>query len=506
MKTFFPWLAAAVIGSCLGCVTDGYRKASSHLPRPASNLRSTANAAELKTPIPLPTVDPDLATPVVAASSLMDAEGFEESNVVFAAVAPVSPNQTVDGSIVFTSGTTLDELVNLALANNPAIQELAATTQKAAGFRTQVGLYANPIVGYQGQQLADRGTDQHTVFAQQEFATANKLQLNRRVQNEALRAQLQELEAQKLRVATDIQTLYYQALGYQKQLKLIKDFRALMDKGYDLAQLRLKAAEGSKIDVLQTKVQRSEIDLMYRQTVARYDAAWREISAIAGVQGMTPTVLAGEFPESSDAMNWDNIATTIVGSSPEYAAAQARIRQARAELQRHGVQAIPNLTVQFGAGVDNGTNSGIMNLQVGAPIPVFNKNQGNIAAARAEYCRNLMESQRIKNAIRARLATVSRDFESALEAVNVYSTDILPSAQEALALAETAYKAGEMDFIQLLVARRTYFDSNLQYVNSQAQMTSAKAKVDGLVLSGSLDAVIDRSGSDSLRGLTFSQQ
>ena len=83
---------------------------------------------------------------------------------------------------------------------------------------------------------------------------------------------------------------------------------------------------------------------------------------------------------------------------------------------------------------------------------------------------------------------------------------ILPGAKEALTLAETAYKAGEMDFIQLLVARRTYFESNLQYVNAQSQLASARAKVDGFVLSGSLDAVIDRSGSDSLRGLTFGQK
>jgi cobalt-zinc-cadmium efflux system outer membrane protein len=117
-----------------------------------------------------------------------------------------------------------------------------------------------------------------------------------------------------------------------------------------------------------------------------------------------------------------------------------------------------------------------------------------------------MEAKRIENAIRARLAIISNDFETSLEAVNVYGNEILPGAKEALTLAETAYKAGEMDFIQLLVARRTYFDSNLQYVTAQAQLAAAKAKVDGFALSGSLEAVIDRSGSDSLRGLTFSQQ
>lgn len=480
---------------------NGNRQESSHSPLSNSPVKAASVNSVAINRESSPAVEPT----VVAASGLSDT-GSGTSNVVFAAVDTNATTEFQGALIASNGGTTVDELVNLALANNPAIKELAATTQKAAGYRTQVGLYANPIVGYQGQQLADRGTDQHLMFAEQEFATANKLQLNRRVQNEALRAQLQELEAQRLRVATDIRTLYYQALGYQKQLTLIKDFQGLMNKGYELAQLRLKASEGSKIDVLQTKVQRSEIDLVYRQTQARYDAAWREIAAITGVQAMSPTTLVSDFPVPANDMRWDDIAATLVSSSPEFAAAQARISQARAELERHGVQAIPNLTVQFGAGTDNGTNSGMMNLQVGAPIPVFNKNQGNIAAARAEYCRTLMESQRIENAIRSRLARVSSDFESSMEAVTVYGTDILPSAQEALALAETAYKAGEMDFIQLLVSRRTYFESNLQYVNSQSQLAAAKAKVDGFVLSGSLDAVIDRSGSDSLRGLTFSQQ
>lgn len=120
---------------------------------------------------------------------------------------------------------------------------------------------------------------------------------------------------------------------------------------------------------------------------------------------------------------------------------------------------MPNITTQLGAGFDNGTDSGLINLQVGLPIPVFNKNQGTIAAAQSEYCRALMEAKRIENAIRARLAIISSDFETSLEAVNVYGNEILPGAKEALTLSETACKAGEMDFIQLLVARRTYFNS-----------------------------------------------
>lgn len=145
-------------------------------------------------------------------------------------------------------------------------------------------------------------------------------------------------------------------------------------------------------------------------------------------------------------------------------------------------------------------------MQVGAPIPVFNQNQGNVAAARAEYCRAVMEAQRIENSIKARLAFVSREYDSALAAIRQYADEILPSAQESLELADAAYKAGETSFVQVLVARRTYFDSNLQFVIAQAQLAQAQAKIVGNVLSGALDPVTYQSGDDSLRGLTFSQQ
>jgi cobalt-zinc-cadmium efflux system outer membrane protein len=148
----------------------------------------------------------------------------------------------------------------------------------------------------------------------------------------------------------------------------------------------------------------------------------------------------------------------------------------------------------------------MMNIQVGAPIPVFNKNQGNIAAARAEYCRAVQEAQRIDHAIRARLAVASGEYGRAEEAVKMYTSELLPAAQETLNLAEEAYQAGEQDFIQLLVTRRTYFDTNLAFIAARAQLATAQAQIDGYMLSGALNSVINNSGDDSLRALSLDQQ
>lgn len=418
------------------------------------------------------------------------------------------PVVLADGGEVNNSGSiTLAELEALALANNPTLSQLALATQEAAGYRTQVGLKPNPTVGYQGVQLADQSTDQHTLFIEQEIVRGDKLLWNRAVLNESLRAQLLELETQRWRVVTDIRTRFYNALALQRRLQLIEEFQAVTDKGLELAELRRQAAEGSQIDVLQAKVQKNEVDLAGRQTQVAATAAWRELIALSGAPNLPAASLAGELPVELEQLDWSSVAAKTIVDSPELEVAQARVAQARTNLQRQLQQPIPNVILQMAAGVDNGTNSGLMNVQLGAPIPVHNQNQGNIAAARAEYCRRLREVERLENSIRARLANVSRQYDAALAAVSSYTQEILPAAEESLRLAELAYKAGETSFIQVLVARRTYFDSQLMFVQAQGDLAQAQAQVDGFVLSGGLDPVNDgQIGDDSLRGLTFSQQ
>lgn len=416
------------------------------------------------------------------------------------------PEPATDIEPLQATGMTLEQLESIALANNPAIKQLAATTQKAAGYRTQVFARPNPTVGYQGQQIADRQTDQHLAFIQRTFVTGGKLELNRRVLNANLAAQLQELEAQRFRVSTDIRIRFYQALALQRQLELIREFSVVAEKGLRIAELREEGGEGSHIDVLQAKIQMNEITLLQQQTNAKLAAVWREISALAGVPHLPQATLEGTLPTKTPARDWKQLAAALVAASPEYAAAQVRISRACADLERQLKQPLPNVAVQLGAGVDYATNSGMLNLQFGVPVPVNNANQGNIAAARAEVSRARLDAQRIQNDIEARLAMVSREYDTSVAAVNQYALNIIPSAVSSMELAEQAYQAGETEFVQLLIARRTYFDSNLEYVVAQSQLAGAQAKIDGFVLTGALNSIRDESGSDSLRGETLSQQ
>ena len=485
-----------------GCVSQ---RASKNLAAQNNFDASTqANVPKaVENPLDATTTSP--VKPAAYESEFVDAMP-DENGVEPPVQMAVQYSPTMDNLSADQAGMSLENFELLALSNNPTIAELIATTQKAAGYRTQVSLRANPTLGYNGMQIADADTDQHTLYISQTIITGDKLELNRRVLNEALRAQLLQLEAQKYRVTTDIRVKFYEALAAQRRVALISDFQSVADKGLELAELRKNSLEGSQLDVVQANVQKYEIDLFLQQAEVSYQAAWRELAALAGSPDLTPVALVGELPKGEATLDWQTLASTMIASSPEYHSAQTRVRQAQANLQRQCVQPIPNLAVNFAAGIDNATNNGLINVQVGAPIPVFNKNQGNISAAQAELTRASREVERIENSIKARLAAVSRDYDSSLAAVSKYSNDILPNADEGLKLAELAYKAGETSFVQVLVARRTYFDTNLQYIASRSLLAQSRAKVDGYLLTGALNAVEDRSGDDSLRGLTFSQQ
>lgn len=401
---------------------------------------------------------------------------------------------------------TLESIQNIALANNPAIRALSASALAESDYQYQVGRWANPSVGYAGNQLADQQTDQHLAYVEQTFVTAGKLKLNQDVVGHSAEAQRWDVESQRMRVLTDVRMKFIQALVAQRQMEVIDNFHGVIQKGAELAQRRFQAEESPQADLLQAEIQLNEVEVMRQQAEYRWNAAWQEMAAAAGVPNMQPSKLHGDLNAAQESLDWEVVFNELLSQSPELHAAHSRVCQARANLSRQEIQAIPNLTANLQGGVDNATGSGMIQVQVGGAIPVFNNNQGNTSAAFNQYSRATHEVKRIEMSLKARLAQVSQEYNSSQVAVQRYEQAILPRAQKTLDLAETAYQAGEFSFIQTLIARRTYFDTNLNYLTSLGDLAQAQAKVDGLLLTGALDAANTSSLGDSLRGQTFSQQ
>lgn len=404
----------------------------------------------------------------------------------------------------------LTDLEQMALQSNPTLQQAAAVVDKARGIRHQVGLYPNPVVGYQGEEIGDDGTAGiQGVFLNQTIVTGDKLQWNRAIVDWDVQDLSWEYQTQRLRVINDVRLRFYEVLGAQRRIEIASDLVKVAQQGLDAAEALYDAKQGALPDVLQARVDLNEVRIILENARIEYDAAWKQLTAVLGRPELAPTQLAGRLEGDSQTREWEPLYQQLVETSPELQAASARVQRARMQIRRQEVQPIPNLLTGVGVAHDNASGDNIAGVQIGVPLPLFNRNEGTIAVAVGEYNRAVRDVERLRLDLRNRLAQALRDLQQAKQQVQRYQQDILPTARENLDLTEEGYEQGEFDFLRVLTARRTYYETNLRYVTALISFRKADVVLDGLLLTGGLNDVPDigrNLGGLGQRGQTFSQQ
>ncbi|HEX4131430.1 MAG TPA: TolC family protein [Pirellulales bacterium] len=177
----------------------------------------------------------------------------------------------------------------------------------------------------------------------------------------------------------------------------------------------------------------------------------------------------------------------LLQASPQLRAAEVRLGHARAEPRREQAQPIPNLTVQTVTEYDKTTGSTNVSTLLALPVPLYNRNQGNIFHAYADIREAQAEIERVRLVLRDTLAASFRRYEVVRNSVEQLRSEILTDAKENLDLTTAGYKAGEFDFARVLAARQTYFQSNLSYVESLAELRKIVVEIEGLQLTGGLN-------------------
>jgi cobalt-zinc-cadmium efflux system outer membrane protein len=503
-------LAVCLIGSCTwGCQTHRINiprsepaTAIARLPQEKPSTQAASSEATALQRLP---------APAVTTASAVTSPLREQNTVVKAGLAVPEPVPVIKDTAPAEMphddlGVTLMELEQLALANNPSIMQATAVTNKADGFRTQVALRLNPSFGYTGAQLWDAGTDQHAAFVSQDFVRGNKLELNRSVLEYEVRTTLHELDAQRLKVLTDLRQKYYVALAAQRRLQLTEEIEKLAQESVRVVKGRFDAGEAPATDVLQAEIQLQQVRLAAKQATANFRGTFRQLASIAGVPDLTERRLAGSLELPLDPRDTAEMEAQLLAASPELRAAETRLDRARQLLARQEAQAIPNISVMGGVGNDVATKTQFGIFQIGIPIPIRNANQGNIAAANAEVCRASYNIERVRLSLKARLAATLTAYEVARLAVQRYETDILPRAKESLERTLNDFRGGESDFLHVFVARKTYFDAALETIDNRSILAQNAMLIDGQLLAGGLDDAPDTETDAALRDQTLNGQ
>ena len=397
---------------------------------------------------------------------------------------PLAPLPKVELDNASPPGLTLIQAEGMALGSHPQIAEAAARVRAARCNCVQVGLPPNPTAGYIATEIGNEGqAGQQGLYVGQQFVRGNKLDLNRAIAyREVIRLE-QELAAAQMRVRTQVRTAFVELYLAQREVELTRRLVEVSSQATETVEQLLEAREARRTDLLQAEIEGRRISARLVQSTATLEATWRRLAVAMGQPAMELQKVETDADQLAWPLGWQQSLDRLLARSPQVASAVAEVDRTQAAWRRARAEPIPDLNTQLAVQYDDGTQDTIASVQIGAQLPLWNRNQGGICQAAAEVTAARRRLETIELKLSQKLAVTYQKYESAQARASAYQEGVLQRAEENMTLVGQAFAAGEASFLDLLTVQRTYFESNLDYLNALRDVNKSVQLLNGLMLS-----------------------
>jgi outer membrane protein, heavy metal efflux system len=390
----------------------------------------------------------------------------------------------------------LEDLEHMAAAHNPTLPQAQQAVEAARGRQRQSGLYPNPTIGYEGDEIRGGayGGGEQGFFIEQPIILGGKLGLNRKVGSSEVKERQAEAEAQRYRVENDVGMAYYHTLAAQERLAIDRDLVTIAQTTVRVVRQLHNVGEADETEVLEAEAeeQRMEVAAGVSQHVLRRE--WEALISVVGVPSLHEGSVAGAIDADLPSLDERELLASLLTSSPARKSAQAGVERAEAALRRAQREVVPDITFKGGLQQNyellNASPSREVGLQgfaeVGLHLHVWDRNQGGIAAARADLEIAQDELTRVDLTLLKRSAIYSEDYRSARLSADRYRTEILPRLERAYGLMTAQYGEMTASFIRVLRLQRMLYENETDYIEALEHAWTSSVALRGFLLEDGL--------------------
>lgn len=374
--------------------------------------------------------------------------------------------------VALPDGLTRDEAVVIALWNNAAYQEALAKLGLARADLIQAGQLPNPTLS----MLFPVGPKQ-LEFAVKYPAEAIWLRPARLAIAELDAAAVAEdLVQNGLDLARDTKAAYADLELANARVVLAKEALALSDQVLKIAEARVRAGEASEVEAVTA---RADV-LQARQAAASapFDAKIAHERLVHLLGYRVPESAVGKTAGANVPRLAADAAALVddaLASRPDLRAAEVAIEAAG---KRAGIERVK--IADFIAVLD--TNGDGSNFEAGPgfewAVPLLNQNQAGNARAKAQLEAASRRYMTVKNRIVLEVRESLAQAQQAQQNLRGWRDEIAPPLREAVALAEKAYRAGDVSFLQVLETTRNLTVARLREAEAGAAFERAVANLE----------------------------
>lgn len=382
---------------------------------------------------------------------------------------------------------TLDQAIQMALQHNHNLLAARTTIQqseaeeKTANLRPNPSLFAdweylplgsparqNPGI-YGGQSTADYLHNN----TEGDIGLSYLIERGKKRQHRLQAAR--DITAQTRSLVTDNErSLTYGVASSFVNVQLAESTLALAEtdlksfqQTVDLGELRYKKGAISEDDYLKIKLQLLQFETDVEQAQLARTQGLSDLRQLLGYESVSADYdVSGEFDYQPLTGNMEDFQAKALQNRPDLRAAQQGVTAARSQYELQRSIGKPDVTVQANYSHVNAINAATIYGSI--PLPIFNRNQGEIARARFA----IDQSHQLEKATEGQALTDVHDaYEGLRESeriVQLFRKGYLDVAQKDRDIAEYAYKRGAVSLLDFLDAERSYRATQLAYRQSVA--------------------------------------
>ncbi|SDS54033.1 TolC family protein [Opitutus sp. GAS368] len=389
---------------------------------------------------------------------------------------------------------SLTQAQQRALRSNADFRIAQAQADTALAQLRAVREFPNPVAGYSVSKINTDGRSNATaegrgywgrsydsIFSLSQLVELGKRGV-RRVSAEAGARSAEALrdDARRL-LLQSVAQLYLAAWEAREEVRVLTASAASLRREAEIAATRYHAGDIASTDLAQIEIAAAQLDLSAASTRAGAQAALIALETLLGVaEPRGQTVLSDALDDTAPAVN----VQAPAGPRPDVVAAEANLAKSEADLtlQRHGP--IPDLTVTLQYEHQPPDQPNTAGLGLSFPLPIWNRNTGNILAARAarEGAQAQLEKVRMQATADAAAARVA--FDEARARADAYRHELQPKSAAIIQSVAYAYEKGGAALVELLAAERN--DNDIRIATARAQADAATA---AFVLAAALNQI-----------------
>src|SRR5260370_2072317 len=207
--------------------------------------------------------------------------------------ARLGNSQRVVGGPVYQ----LEDLEHMATTHNPTLGQAQRAVEAARGRQRQSGLYPNPTIGYEGEEIRGGvyGGGEQGFFVEQPIILGGKLGLNRKVGAGEVKQRQAEGEAQRHRVENDVRVAYYHVLAAQERLAIERDLVGIAQSTVRIVHQLGNVGQADQTELLQAEPQEQRMDRTAVVAQHLLRRQWTTLISLVGVPSLPEGSVAGQI-------------------------------------------------------------------------------------------------------------------------------------------------------------------------------------------------------------------